>query len=612
MRRVTRRREDELVSIVVSNYNNEEYIIDCLDSLINQTYQNVELIIIDDCSTDKSSEVIERWVNTKGKKVFDKGKLVFLKLPKNIGFSGAVTTGLFLARGEYLAMQDGDDISAKERLTKQVKYLKENQGIKAIGTNYYTFQNNIESAKLSDYIVYGKENINKSFYEGKSPVSYGTLMIKGEMFDKVGGLTRKIDGAEDYEFLAKLIGYGIDNIKEGLYYYREHDKQRSREFYSEKINKSKITKDKLSVLLVLDQLNIGGTETHVLCLAKELIKQGVKVSILAENGELECEFRNLNCKIYNMKMPTTIVRDTATINSYKQSIKKILEIEQTNIVHLHQSPSGSLVMEAAKDKNIPMIFTIHGMYYHDIVSTMLKTCNKVISVSIPVFKWLSTFGVQSSIIPNGISYSDFSYDEKGIEIRKNNGLKESDYVAMYCSRMAWGKIKTCENLIRVCRDLTRKENKEIHGLIVGDGPGFEELKKVGDRANNTIGKEIIHFTGGQTDIPKYYSASDIVIGTGRVAIEAMAAKKPVIATGNNGYFGIVNEKNFDEAWNMYFGDHNSIKPNNAMYLYEDMKKISEKGSSCCCPENIFNKSIDIFEIKNITKKLIDLYLEALE
>ena len=77
-------------------------------------------------------------------------------------------------------------------------------------------------------------------------------LIKGTVFDKIGGLTRKIDGAEDYEFITKLLVYGVDNLNEELYYYRNHDKQRSKEFCS--INKSFIDEKDLRVLMVLDSL----------------------------------------------------------------------------------------------------------------------------------------------------------------------------------------------------------------------------------------------------------------------------------------------------------------------------------------------------------------------
>lgn len=610
---MTRERKKGLVSIVVSNYNNEKYIEECLDSLVNQSYKNIEIIIVDDCSTDNSVEFIEKWMNEKIKELEKIHNIILFKLPKNCGFAAAVTTGLYLASGEFIAMQDGDDISNKDRIEKQVKYLNSNENISIVGTDYLVFKDGGSKFNVETFIKFGVDEIKNTFAKGLNAASHGTLLLRGEVFDKVGGLTRRLDGAEDYEFIVKLLPYGLDNLNEKLYMYRSHDKQRSRKFYSKKHNLSGTKGENLNVLLVLDQFNIGGTETHVLYLAKELISRGVSVSILGGNGELEFEFRNLNCRVYNLDFPKFVLNDSIQSNEYKKVIKKIIEAENINLVHLHQSPSGSLVLDVANEMGIASVFTIHGMYYHDIVSTKLPLVNEVISVSYPTYEWLLTYGVNSKVVANGVNYEEFNERLDGSVVREKFCIKDNAFVAMYCSRMAWGKIKTCENLIRVCRDLKREEGIEVHALIVGDGPGYSQLKTMGEKANKMLGKELIHFTGGQTELPYYYSSSDFVVGTGRVAIEAMASKKTVIATGNNGYFGIINEENFDEAWRMYFGDHGSKLNNNAVYLYDDIKNLYlNKKSMKKGLDKVFEKSKEIFEISNIANQVLDIYMEAFQ
>lgn len=608
---MVKKREKELVSIVVSNYNNEKYIEECLNSLINQSYKNIELIIVDDCSTDNSAILIKNWINKEGKFLNKKGKIKFVKLPSNTGFSGAVTLGLYMANGEFIAMQDGDDISLKNRIEKQVDFLKKNKKVNSVGTNYKLIKNNKLESNSKSFIKYGVDEIKECFAKGKNAVSYGTLLFRGYLFDKVGGLSRNLEGAEDYEFIIKLLPYGVDNIKEELYVYRVHEKQRSNEFYFNGYKNKNISKKELRVLLVLDQFNIGGTETHVLFLAKELIKKGVYVCILGGKGELEKEFRGLNCKIYNVNFPSNVIRGGLLEKDLKEKISRVIKLEKINLVHLHQSPSGSLVLDVARELGVASVFTIHGMYYHDIVSTKLQLADKIISVSYPTYDWLANYKIYGKVIANGVNYDEFKTNFMGENIRKKYGIKKDDFVAMYCSRMAWGKIKTCENLIRVCRDIKIEEDIEIHALIVGDGPGYEELKKIGDKANEKIKKELIHFTGSQTNLPPFYNSSDIIVGTGRVAIEGMASKKPVIATGNNGYFGLVDENNFYEAWKMYFGDHFSKKPNNANYLYDDLKKFYSTGKDFDIKLNvIYEKSKKLFEISNITDQIINVYLEA--
>lgn len=211
---MSEKRINSLVSVVVSNYNNEKYIEQCLESLIRQTYKNIEIIVVDDASTDNSVEVIEEWIKSDKNTVEKQKKVILLKLPRNVGFSGAVTAGLFLTHGEYIAMQDGDDYSDEKRIEKQVKYLNEHTDIKAVGSNYAVFTDDQKRPKIvPNFLRYGKEEIREVYSQGGTAVSYGTLLFDAKIFDNVGGLTRRIEGAEDYEYITKMLNRGVDNIK---------------------------------------------------------------------------------------------------------------------------------------------------------------------------------------------------------------------------------------------------------------------------------------------------------------------------------------------------------------------------------------------------------------
>lgn len=182
---------------------------------------------------------------------------------------------------------------------------------------------------------------------------------------------------------------------------------------------------------------------------------------------------------------------------------------------------------------------------------------------------------------------------------------------IYCSRMAWGKIQVCKNLITVIRDLRKRDNIKYDGIIIGDGPGYLELKKFADSVNNELGQEVIHFTGSQIDVNKFYMAGDCVLGTGRVAIEAMAAFKKVIAAGNSGYYGFTTSENFKEAWSTYFGDHDYKFDNDPKYLYEDMKEYYlNKEYYDKDIYDLYDKSRVLFDIFKVTSELIDIYIDA--
>lgn len=107
---------NELVSIIMPSYNTARYIKDSIDSVIAQTYQNWELIIIDDCSTDDSIEIINSYRDP---------RIRLLTNEKNSGAAISRNYGLREAKGRYIAFLDSDDIWVKEKLEKQVNFIQE-------------------------------------------------------------------------------------------------------------------------------------------------------------------------------------------------------------------------------------------------------------------------------------------------------------------------------------------------------------------------------------------------------------------------------------------------------------------------------------------------------
>ncbi|WP_308639913.1 glycosyltransferase family 2 protein [Paenibacillus silvisoli] len=228
-----------LVSIVTTVYNKLPYLEECLTSLLKQTYSSWELILIDDASTDGSYEYVMNWLNS-NEPLLREGKGIYtLRLPRNAGYAGAITAGMYLAKGEFIAIQDADDLSHPDRLARQVRYLKDNPGIDLLGSNYEVFEDGHPERRTPvHWLKYG-EQIGKVYAKGGHCICHGTAMFRGTVFDRIGGHTRRIEGAEDYEFIAKVIKPGARNaanLREVLYYYRKHQKQRSRNYFGKSQN----------------------------------------------------------------------------------------------------------------------------------------------------------------------------------------------------------------------------------------------------------------------------------------------------------------------------------------------------------------------------------------
>ncbi|WP_067619934.1 glycosyltransferase family 2 protein [Alicyclobacillus acidiphilus] len=222
-------RVPNLVSIVVPVYNNAVYLPACLDSLVNQTYRNIEIVIVDDHSTDDCAEVVSRWQSEVAHRLPPE-RIIFVSLPVNVKQPGSATVGLFLAQGEFIACQAADDLSHPERIQRQVEYLRKHSDVEMVGTNYATFEDgDLEHASLdySVWIKYGREQIRQSYGLGEHCVCDGTILMRGAAFDRMGGWTRRMTSASDFEFVGRYVSGGVvtENLPDVLYYYRLHPGQ---------------------------------------------------------------------------------------------------------------------------------------------------------------------------------------------------------------------------------------------------------------------------------------------------------------------------------------------------------------------------------------------------
>ena len=200
------------VSVIMPTYNSSKYVEKAIDSILTQTLLNLELIIIDDGSTDNTVEIIKR-------KVEEDFRIVFIKNDKNLGVASALNKGLKLARGEYITRLDSDDIASCNRLAKQYKFLKNNlkYGYCAVNISFINKNDKIIKKK-----VYGEPPAPLKFLLNfTNPVPNATIMYKNSIIKDNNLTFKNYKVAEDYDFLNKFSNYGIGYfIDEPLYMYR--------------------------------------------------------------------------------------------------------------------------------------------------------------------------------------------------------------------------------------------------------------------------------------------------------------------------------------------------------------------------------------------------------
>lgn len=198
------------ISVVIASYNNENYIAETIQSILNQTYKYFELIIVDDCSTDNSRDVINS---------FSDPRIRLLTLNENRGPGIARNTGIKASKAKYVAIIDSDDIACPERLQKQYEFMEKNLQIGASGSwmKVINTETVMQSAPEFDRI-----KLNSLF---NSPLPNPSVIFrKAVLFENNIFYNEQYRQAQDYDLWAKLMWVTeLANIPEVLTFYRVHE-----------------------------------------------------------------------------------------------------------------------------------------------------------------------------------------------------------------------------------------------------------------------------------------------------------------------------------------------------------------------------------------------------
>ena len=205
------------VSIIMPCYNSEKYIEKAIQSVLEQTYRNFELIIIDDDSTDKTWEIIEQYA----KKDF---RVICTRKSENEkGISKSMNKGIEMARGKYITRMDSDDIIIPEKILRQVQFLDENEEYGICSVNIAMMDN---LGNIYNENVYPEQKVPSEWtFLWTNPVPNAPCMYRTNIIKDNNITFSNLRTAEDYDFLEKLITKTkVYMINLPLYYYRYNEK----------------------------------------------------------------------------------------------------------------------------------------------------------------------------------------------------------------------------------------------------------------------------------------------------------------------------------------------------------------------------------------------------
>ena len=204
------------VSIIMPVYNSEKYVGEAIQSILDQTYKDFELIIIDDCCKDNSADVISSYKDN---------RIIFVQNNENKGFLYGLNLGIEMARGEYIARLDDDDIAYPDRLAKQVEYLDKHEDIILLGTQIDLLING--KIEQQDYVpIYTPEEIRFSLLFGNYRIAHSTFMMRKNVLLNNNIRYEIFKQVPDHHMQLCMCRYGkLDCLKEVLVTWRIHAQQ---------------------------------------------------------------------------------------------------------------------------------------------------------------------------------------------------------------------------------------------------------------------------------------------------------------------------------------------------------------------------------------------------
>ncbi|NDV79327.1 glycosyltransferase family 2 protein [Dysgonomonas sp. 511] len=208
-----------LVSVLMPCYNAEEYVEDAISSILKQTYPNLEIIAIDDCSTDSTGAILRRMAASDS-------RLNVIKNPENLKLIKTLNKGITLCNGEYIARMDADDISMHQRLELQVEFLETHRDHDIVSTMFYTFRS-MNPGKLHLYTSPLRDEEIRAFILFKPGICHPAVMIRRRVFTELGlSFEQEYLHVEDYALWSKAIYLTrLANLPQPLLLYRVHRHQ---------------------------------------------------------------------------------------------------------------------------------------------------------------------------------------------------------------------------------------------------------------------------------------------------------------------------------------------------------------------------------------------------
>ena len=547
------------ISIITPVYNCEKYIEKTLETVLNQTYKNWELILVDDCSTDSSYQIIKKYINMDN-------RIKYYKLDKNMGAAFARNKALEKSNGRFIAYLDADDLWKKEKLEKQINYMLKNN----YGFTCTSYERVDEDGTKKSKIVKMPEKVDYDFYLRNTIIQTVGVMIDTNIVNKelliMPNIRRRQDAATWCQILkAGFICYGMNDV---LSYYRivsnslssnKFKAMRGTWYLYRKIEKLSLLKSVWCFFgyafnAVRKRVNIGNEEKiNFYGPIDDIQGPGIK-----NKNTLSFIEKEYNVKRYNT-YDTTIFNRIRFIVSLIFTNRKVIIAVSTrgrNIL------CPILKLKKKLNPNFEYIFIIiNGYIINEIEQKKKKSREAMIYVlKNSKMNFVEIDRVKEQLeskfdLDNVRVFENFKLDENYVEITDFEKAKDKDIKLVFLARVC--KDKGIDTLIDVVKYIN--DNNLLSVTLDIYGPIFDDVKikiKEVEDCKNIVYRGIVE----NKNVTKVLKNYDIYMfptvhkreGFPATIIDAYSAALPVISSdvcfnkdividGENGYIYLNNE-----------------------------------------------------------------------
>jgi len=193
----------DIVSVVMSTFNSQDTIYEAILSVLNQTYPWIELIVVNDASTDDTVNILNN---------IDDERLLVIHSIKNIGLTKSLVIGISKSKGSYIARIDSDDVWISSKIDLQMQYLKNNK-LSLLVSNYIDFNVDTGKSVYSDLPLLNSEIKNEAYRS--NPFCHSSVIFTREVYDRIGGYDIAYKYSQDYSLWIRiLMKHQVGNMKD--------------------------------------------------------------------------------------------------------------------------------------------------------------------------------------------------------------------------------------------------------------------------------------------------------------------------------------------------------------------------------------------------------------